>query len=362
MLIFFLIGAAAIVWIWQQVYSRNWIKGLSGELDFLEEFVYAGERAHIRERIENHKRMPIPVLELSFQIRRGVLFHDMENAVVSDFLYKRDVFSLLGFQRINRELEIDCPKRGCYPVKKLELRTYSLLYRRKYMAEQINDAELQVYAKRVDVSDILLVCERMMGVLQCAKRLYEDPFAFHAIREYTPTDPMRTINWKASAKTGELMVNTFDSTLTQKVMLYLDIEDKGIMKKDSLIEESISVAASLAQKLIGQGMEVGLAVNTAPEIYLEPQAHRGQLRRIEQTLCRVSSEEGTSDYGEILSNLPEEAMPIFITRDGARNQAKIEEFLGREMCGLWVYPQEKQERISVETSGQLTCIIREVAE
>lgn len=359
MISLFLVGIAGVFFAWTWLYRRMWLRELNGDISFLEEYVYVGEQAHIKECIENRKRMPVPVLELSFQIRRGILFQNMENAMVSDFLYKRDIFSLLGFQRINRELTVDCARRGCYPVEEIELRTFSLLYRRKYKASQPIKAELEVYARRVDVSDILFVCERLMGVLQCAKRLYEDPFAFHAVREYTPTDPMRTINWKASARTGALMVNTFDSTLTQKVMIYLDVEDKGIIKKEDLIEEGISVAACLAQKMIGQGMEVGLAVNTGRKVCLVPEASKRQLHRIERALCQINTEE-TVDYGAILTNLPEDGMAVFITKDGPRNQSKIEQFLGQENWGLWVYPQGRLERIPVETTGQLSCVIREV--
>ena len=69
----------------------------------------------------------------------------------------------------------------------------------------------------------MTVCERMLGIMQCSRHLYEDPFTFRGIREYTTSDPMKTINWKASARTGGLMVNTFDSVMTQKVMLYLAV-------------------------------------------------------------------------------------------------------------------------------------------
>ena len=56
------------------------------------------------------------------------------------------------------------------------------------------------------------------------------------------------------------MVNTFDSVMTQKVMLYLDVEDGGILKQEELVED-IALAASLIRKCTRQGMEVGLLTN-----------------------------------------------------------------------------------------------------
>lgn len=255
----FLIVAGIFTAIWYMWYEKQWIKHLQSSLWFVEQYVYAGGQAHIIEQIENHKRMPVPVLEIAFRINKGVHFTKMENAVISDYLYKRDIFSLLGNQRIKREITIECPKRGYYPVDCLELRSFSLFYGKKYASEQKVHAALCVYAGRIDISDIMIECERLMGTVQCAKRLYEDPFAFHAIREYTSTDPMRSINWKASAKTGEMMVNTYDSTLTQKVMIYLDVEDRGIYKQDYLIEEESAWRPVSHSGCLARALKWGLA-------------------------------------------------------------------------------------------------------
>lgn len=335
------------------------MKGLQCMLWFVEDYVYVGGQAHIIEQIENRKRMPVPVLEIAFRMDKGVVFAQMENTLVSDYIYKRDIFSLLGNQRIKREVTMDCQQRGYYPIDLLELRSFSMLYSKKYAGEQKIKAALNVYAKRVDVSDILIDCERLMGTLQCAKRLYEDPFAFRGIREYTTADPLRTINWKASAKTGEMMVNIYDSTLTQKVMIYLDVEDLGIYRQDYLIEESISVAACLSQRLIGQGVEVGISVNLLEPVRMEPEADRGWLHQIEQMLCRIKAVRKTTAYANILQELPEDAFPIFITRDGMRNQEEIERFL-RDTYGLWVYPQDAKYRTAVSTGRNLYCVVREV--
>lgn len=356
----YFIGLVLFVISWYLVYAKVWNKNLQCTLWFREEYVYAGEQAHIIEQIENHKRMPVPVLEIAFRIDKGVVFTQMENAMISDYLYKRDIFSLLGHQRIKREISIECRHRGYYPVEQLELRSFSLFYDKKYAGEQSVQTALCVYAKRVDVSHILIDCERLMGTLECAKRLYEDPFAFHAIREYTSTDPMRTINWKASAKTGEMMVNTYDSTLTQKVMIYLDVEDRGIYRQEYLIEEGISVAACLSQRLIGQGVEVGISVNLLTDRRIEPvAAHSGQLRKIEQLLCQIGAASQTMAYENILEELPADAFPVFITRDGKRNQEKMERFL-QDQYGLWVYLQDASDRIEVSTGRNLHCVVREV--
>ena len=315
MISLFFIGFLILIWIWNLYYSRHWNTNLTVSLDFVENFVYTGDQVEMTEQIENRKKMMLPVLEVGFHMDKNLAFHDCENTSVSDFTYKRDIFALLGRQRVTRKLTLDCTRRGYYRIDTSHLTSFSILHRRRFSVECPADTELYVYAARTDVSEILVACERLMGSLQCAKRFYEDPFAFSSIREYTVTDPMNTINWKASARTGELMVNTFESTLTEKVMIYLDVEDSGILKYEHLTEASISVAASLAQKLIGRGMEVGICVNVdinsekiadrntpkpdtntdantvannrIPQIiYIEPSNGKTQLTTIEQMLAK----------------------------------------------------------------------------
>jgi len=75
------------------------------------------------------------------------------------------------------------------------------------------------------------------------------------IRQYREGDDTKSIHWKASARTGRLMVKEFAETEPRAVMIVLD--DTG---EFSLIafEKAVSYAASLAVALAGQGYYVGL--------------------------------------------------------------------------------------------------------
>ena len=378
MISLFILGLLLLIFLWNLYYASRWNKNLTVSLNFVQNYVYAGDQAQMTEQIENRKKLMLPVLEVAFHMDRRLSFHDSENTNVSDFVYKRDIFALLGNQRVIRKLTLDCTKRGYYRVDQSYLTSYSMLHTRRFSAECPADAELYVYAARTDVSDIVVDCERLMGSLQCAKRLYEDPFAFSSIREYTVTDPMKTINWKASARTGELMVNTFESTLTEKVMIYLDMEDSGILKYEYLVEESVSIASSLAQKLIARGMEVGICVNAVNDlqtILLPPAGGRKQLNNIERTLVKCKSDEKVIPFAEFLPTQPaantsplhqtsfessEDLVMIFISKNTDRNQPAIENYVGKSRQAIWVIPFTQNDSCSVKTSDNIRLIRREV--
>ena len=57
------------------------------------------------------------------------------------------------------------------PEKCPYLTAFSMLHRKRFSIEAPADTQLYVYAARTNVSDILVTCERLMGSVQCAKRL-----------------------------------------------------------------------------------------------------------------------------------------------------------------------------------------------
>lgn len=379
MISLFLLAFLLLVILWNLYYATHWNKNLTVTLTFCQSFVYAGEQAKMTERIENRKNMMLPVLEVAFHMDKKLSFHDCENTSVSDYAYKRDIFALLGNQRITRTLTLDCNQRGYYRIDTSYLTSFSMLHRRRFSIEYPADTELYVYAAKTNVTDILVFCERLMGNIQCARRLYEDPFAFSSIREYTVTDPMNTINWKASARTGDLMVNTFESTLTQKVMLYLDLEDRGILKYEHLIEDSISVAAALARKFISRGMEVGICANAEGNT-IEPASGKRHLANIEQMLAKCNSDDLIIPFTTFLKMLPSwqnssspasqntlsadsmtDVFNIFISKNAVQNQAAIEQFADSRQQAVWVVPYSRGEPCDIVTSDNLCLVKREVS-
>lgn len=304
MILFFLIGIVVASTVWELYYKHHWAQHVTVKLWFGTDAVYAGQETKLYEVIENRKRMPVPVLEVGFHTKKELDFVGTDNTNVSDYIYKRDIFSVLGRQKITREIPVRCTKRGRYVVSDADITSFALLYSKRYSEGIGTCADIFVYPKMTDVSDIMTVCEHMVGTIQCTKRLYEDPFAFRSIRSYTTNDPMKAINWKASAKTGALMVNTFDSVQSQKAFVFLDVEDSGILKSVDLVEESISISASIVRKLLRQNIEAGFAYNgnSSMEVML-PSSKKNNLLRLEQGLTQYNDAEGTKDFGVLLDEL-----------------------------------------------------------
>jgi uncharacterized protein (DUF58 family) len=84
---------------------------------------------------------------------------------------------------------------------------------------------------------------------------------FYSMREYIPGDDPKRINWKASARYNELMVNESEAERVTDVMLVLDTDITFFgPTENELFERGVQAAASLARLFLSQGNRVGLVL------------------------------------------------------------------------------------------------------
>ena len=347
---------------WEAYYRKNWIKGSTVKLHFPVPAVYEGREAHLEEVIANRKRMPVPVLEVAYRVQRGLKIPDAENVTESDYLYKRDVFSLLGREQITRTYKIEAEKRGHYVISQAALMAPSLLEGVRYSVDLDESDEFYVYARRTSIRGILGAYETLLGETESTRKVFEDPFAFSQIREYTTRDPMKTINWKASARTGRLMVNTYTSVRSEQIRIYLDVEDKRIIKQTPLSEEAISIAATLTEHVLARSHPVSFISNTEQPFVLESARGHEQLAAIEQFLTTDFSEGETGSMEALLEEYPPEPgeIVVLISKNESDSLYEAAGNLARKWPVLWVVPVERGENTLHASTGTLRILRHEV--
>lgn len=243
------------------LFRRLWDENLTVQISFDRDYIFCGEEANLVETIVNNKYLPLPVLEVGFDMSRWVVFQDEENSTVSDMTYRRDVFTASVRQRITRTLPVRGKKRGYYRIASTTVTSYDFLMTEKQVAHFPQETEFYVLPAHISASHIRIPYSKIMGLLVSRRRVYDDPFEFAGIRDYRRSDPMKYINWKASARGGTLLVNQHDSTLSQKVTVLLDCTGIGSAVTDALNETAISIAAELAERMLADGISVSVISN-----------------------------------------------------------------------------------------------------
>lgn len=244
-IIIFVLAAGSLL-IQRYIYSSFWKRNLQADVWFDCRAVTEGETAVLNEMVLNAKWLPLPVLHFMLQTDRELIFNgeSKSNTTVSDQNYRIDVYSLMPWQKITRRLTFCAGKRGYYPVRNLSLECRDLFFKAFPSFEMPVNTWLYVYPRLVFTEELELMFQKLMGEILIRRRLLEDPYAFSGIREYQTCDTMRQINWKATARTGELRVNSCQSTVSCTISLLVDVRLPHTMEAEERVEQCIRMAAA----------------------------------------------------------------------------------------------------------------------
>ncbi len=108
---------------------------------------------------------------------------------------------------------------------------------------------------------------------------------FKEIRNYQTGDPMKLINWKATARMGEVLVNEFEREGKKTVVFIVDAREnmKGGKAGESPYERAISLVASMSHRFLRKDYHVGLYLIGTGK-FLPPATGPRQLHEMVRTM------------------------------------------------------------------------------
>ncbi len=129
---------------------------------------------------------------------------------------------------------------------------------------------------------------------------------FERIREYVVGDDPRTVNWRATARRGELMVNQYQDERAQPVYCLLDMGRSMKMPFEgmTLLDYSINASLVLSNIALREQDRSGLMVfSHKMETYLPADKGIGQLAKILHHLYALSTDFKESDFALLYSRV-----------------------------------------------------------
>ena len=155
---------------------------------------------------------------------------------------------------------------------------------------------LIVYPRTYDLDDLGLQSARPFGERRGGPRIFPDPVRVVGVRDYVPGDPLKQIDWAATARAGRLQSRLYEPSRAHAVVVALDVttlEHTWEGTDPVLLERAVTVAASVARDAFEQKAAVGLITNGAlPEgdraIRLGAGRRPDQLARVLEALAGVN--------------------------------------------------------------------------
>ena len=125
---------------------------------------------------------------------------------------------------------------------------------------------------------------------------------FEQIKEYVQGDDLRTINWKATAKKNQLMVNQYQDEKSQNV--YMVIEKGRVMKMPfnglSLLDYAINATLVLSNVILKKQDKAGMfAFSKKVENRVVAEKRQSQMQLIMENLYNVKTDFFESDFSRL---------------------------------------------------------------
>lgn len=360
-IIWVILGAAVLLFLQDRLYAHYWNKNLTVGLAFAEESATEGDTGVLCETVENRKILPLPALKVKFAVSRCLIFEEADGgSSVTDQFYRNDVLSVRPYMRHVRRLFFLCKKRGYYTITALDVVAGNLFLSRELPMSLKCDAQFYVYPRPWKEQSFLRTLQKLNGEILSRRHLLEDPFEYRGIREYFPGDAMRDINWKATARTGDLKVNMKNYTALKAVRLFVNLEDGALLRREDMLEASISMAAGAAAFFLDQGIRTALYTNgpdilTGDPVGMEASSGPAHMETINRGLARIDLSESAPRFRMQLEekvlgdgNGAGDVFTIFISNDAQDDfQDLLCTCLEKGMGFAWLCPVQHPEENAV---------------
>ncbi len=229
---------------------------LTGDREGLFPRAQEGDRLDVEVKLTAKRRVSTFVLEERVPERLGTPV-------------RVPIVKLPSGQTVSHRYGLRCARRGVYEIGPLVAVAGDPLGLARRETVVAKPFELLVHP-RVDI-----VSDRPLT------RQFEDPpirppvskpwpsgLEFYGMREYVPGDDLRRIVWRASARTGKIMVREAEQGITDHITIILDT-DRGSHSRDGeglseSFEAGIRAAASLGVRHLRDGYELKCETNGGP--------------------------------------------------------------------------------------------------
>ncbi len=177
-------------------------------------------------------------------------------------------------------------------------------------------ALLKVYPRPEQLGRVFSAVELQASSGNEVARVAGDGIEYADLRDFVPGDRVRSINWRASARRGQLVVNERHPERNTDVVLLVDSFVDLALGDRSTLDEAVRAAATLAERFLARRDRVGLVGFGGAMHWLRPGMGATQRYRLVETLLetRVETTYAVRDVNLVPARiLPPKALVVALT-------------------------------------------------
>lgn len=199
-------------------------------------------------------------------------------------------------------------KRGEFEYGKMNIYASSSVgfIKRRFIFEE--SVGLPVYPSFIQMRkfELYALSNRLSDIGVKKVRRIGHTMEFDQIKEYVRGDDLRSINWKATARSNQLMVNQYQDERSQQVVNVIDMG--RVMKMPfeglQLLEYAINTSLVISNIALLKEDKAGLITfSNNKSTIVKPEKKRTHIRKIQETLYNLDTNFQESDFERLILNL-----------------------------------------------------------
>ncbi|WP_299755774.1 DUF58 domain-containing protein [uncultured Chloroflexus sp.] len=292
--VYVLIGVQVIAWLWPRIAGQQIEWRRQAPL-----VVSPNEPGEITITITYRGHLPLPYL---------VITEDIPPALSTD-ARKRWVISLKPGQQQVLRYTIQSRQRGLYWLGPLRISIGAVLDLNEVQLVEQQQTPVTIIPSVVPLPLLALPAGLPFSHERQRLSLFDDPAQKMGVRPYRPGDSPRRMDWKTSARLGELQVRELAPVIARETLIALEFSEtayRGRFARDNR-ERAVIAAASLATALMNRRQAVGLCSNGYDPLTddriapLPPAAELEHLREILARLGRIEPERSSPFLTDLIA-------------------------------------------------------------
>ncbi len=226
--------------------------------------------------------------------------------------------SLAADEQFTVEYTLRARRRGVYEIGPAILEHSDLIGMFQFERELGGSAELVVHPTPERIPAVWDRAASLRAPQQPRRRFRGEGTEFYGTRPFVPGDDLRRVDWKSTARRGQLIVREYERAEATDATIVLDLQRSHHRGQgdDATVERAVKLAASVMAQLLERGSSVGLVAAGIEDHSVPPSADPRQRTRMLDALARVRAD-GTQTLAGVLaeyqSYLPDGGMVIVIS-------------------------------------------------
>lgn len=174
-----------------------------------------------------------------------------------------EVFYLPAGQTRQLRYRITCQRRGYFQIGPTVLETGDLMGLSRRYRIGAPPQYILVYPRSVPMAGYDIASPRPIGEIRIRSAVMQDPTRIRGIRKWQIGDPLRSVHWAATARTGTLHSKVYEPTSIAGATLILDLHRDTNPDQNEPVRSDLAVtlAASIAAAFYEMNQPIALLSN-----------------------------------------------------------------------------------------------------